>query len=64
MKEVLFMSNLDFGVFMAYLLCILSTILCLAYGIINWNKGKDTEQDDIQEELKWEQKENEINESL
>ena len=28
-------------VWLAYLLCILSTILCVAYGLINWNRGED-----------------------
>jgi hypothetical protein len=24
-----------------YLLCILSTVLCIVYGLINWNKGDE-----------------------
>ena len=36
----------DFSISLAYLLCILSTILCVVYGIINWNKGHD---DEVQE---------------
>ncbi len=29
-------------VLLAYLLCLASTLLCLIYGVINWNKGDDT----------------------
>lgn len=25
----------------AYLLCILSTVFCVVYGLVNWNKGDD-----------------------
>ncbi len=27
-----------------YLLCILSTALCVGYGLVNWNRGADEEQ--------------------
>ena len=33
---------LDPWVLAGYLLMILSTILCIVYGIINWNKDDDT----------------------
>ncbi len=32
----------DKWVLLAYLLCILSTILCVVYGIVNWNRGDET----------------------
>lgn len=32
----------DPQVWSAYLLCILSAVFCVGYGIINWNKGDDT----------------------
>ncbi len=28
-------------VWLAYLLCILSALLCLVYGLLNWNKGQE-----------------------
>ncbi len=31
----------DKWVWLAYLLCILSTILCVVYGLINWNRGDE-----------------------
>lgn len=50
-----------FGVWTAYLLCILSTLLCVVYGIVNWNKPKEGESTrEIDEEMKWEKKDEEI----
>ncbi len=37
-------------VLLAYVLCIASTLLCLVYGIINWNKGDDSVRP---EDVKW-----------
>ena len=54
----------DAGISVVYLLCILSTLLCVIYGVLNWNKGYNKEADEIDEELKWEQKEKEIEETL
>jgi len=45
-----------------YLLCILSTLLCVAYGLINWNKGAETEAEEAAEEMAWEAKEEEMQE--
>lgn len=54
-----------FGVWTAYLLCILSALLCVVYGIINWNKPKEMQEvKDIDEEIKWEKKDEEIAEKL
>ncbi|MCC7558446.1 MAG: hypothetical protein KO217_07140 [Methanobacteriaceae archaeon] len=46
----------------AYILCILSTILCVVYGILNWNKGEEKEEKQIQEEIEWHDKEKEMEE--
>jgi heme exporter protein D len=54
----------DFWVWSAYLLCILSAILCVVYGILNWNKGGDDEASQIEEEAKWEEKEKEVDATL
>jgi hypothetical protein len=40
-----------------YLLCILSTLLCIVYGAMNWNKGHEKEEAEISEEAAWEAKE-------
>jgi len=31
----------DVWVWLAYILSILSTVLCVVYGLINWNKGEE-----------------------
>jgi len=45
-----------------YILCILSALLCVIYGIINWNKGGEEEAQEIIEEAAWEMKEEEMEE--
>ena len=40
-----------------YLLCILSTLLCVIYGLTNWNKGGEIEELEISEEAAWEEQE-------
>ena len=47
----------DPWIWSVYLLCILSTLLCIAYGLINWNKGAELEAEEAAEELAWEAKE-------
>ena len=54
----------DFGVSSAFLLCIISAVLCVIYGIVNWNKGNENETDQIKEELAWQTEENQIDEKL
>jgi len=46
----------DPWVWLAYLLCIFSTLLCVAYGLINWNKGDETVQP---EDVQWAKEEKE-----
>ncbi len=43
-----------------YLLCIFSMVLCVIYGIANWNKGGELEAVEISEEAAWEEKEEEM----
>jgi hypothetical protein len=54
----------DFGVSLAFMLCIASAILCVVYGLMNWNKGSDDEAEQIKEELKWQIEENQIDDQL
>jgi len=42
------MEHLDFGVSLAFWLCILSTVLCVVYGAMNWNKEDKENLRDIQ----------------
>ena len=48
----------------AYLLCILSTLACIVYGYLNWDKGAENETAQISEEAKWQEGEEKINETL
>ena len=52
------------SIFVAYILSILSALGCLVYGIMNWNKDGDNENEDIMEEKKWESDEEKISETL
>ena len=46
----------------AYIGCILVTLLCVVYGILNWNKGGEDEEDQVKEEVEWHKKEKEMEE--
>jgi hypothetical protein len=50
----------EFWAFMGYFCSILATLLCVVYGIMNWNKPKADESKEIDEEIKWDQKDTEI----
>jgi hypothetical protein len=52
----------DFWIWSAYLLCILSTLACIIYGLLNWNRGGTKETTQVQEEITWEKVEQKINE--
>lgn len=54
----------DPWILLAYLLCVLSAVACVVYGVMNWNKGADNEPDEITEEAKWEVDESKIEEKL
>lgn len=51
----------DPGVWLAYLLCILSAVFCIIYGIINWNKGDEPIR---AEDKKWVDDEKEVEDKL
>lgn len=46
----------DPGIYMGYILAILGLIACVVYGIINWNKGMETDIEEIEKDLEWEEK--------
>jgi len=49
------------GVAAAYILTILSAVLCVGYGILNWNRPNDAEEKrEIAEEAAWEKKDPEM----
>jgi hypothetical protein len=50
----------EFWAFMGYLCMILSALLCVVYGLVNWNNPKIIDQEkEIEEEIKWEKKDSE-----
>ncbi len=51
----------DKYVTLAYLLCLGSTLLCVLYGLFNWNKG-DVEAK--KEDIDWAAKEKKVEEEL
>jgi hypothetical protein len=51
----------DKYVSLAYLLCIVSTLLCVVYGLINWNRGEDVT---MEEDIHWAKEEKKVEEEL
>ena len=51
----------DKWVAMAFLLCIASSLLCLVYGWINWNRGSEEIQ---QEDIRWAAEEDKVEDKL
>jgi heme exporter protein D len=52
----------DPWVWSAYILAILSMLLCVVYGALNWNKGGEDEEKQVKEEMEWHKKEKEMEE--
>ena len=51
----------DKFVWLAYLLCILSTLLCVVYGALNWNRGDEQVKG---EDVQWAAEENRVEKEL
>jgi hypothetical protein len=47
------------GIWLVYILCILAALLCVGYGIVNWNKGDET-PDEVLEDKSWANEEKKI----
>jgi len=54
----------DPAIWIGYLLVILSLLACVVYGAVNWNKGSDPAPAEIEEDIEWEQKDEEIKELI
>jgi hypothetical protein len=54
----------DPGIYMGYIFAILGLIACVVYGIINWNKGMETEIEEIEKDLEWEEKDEQTKSEL
>ena len=48
----------------AYLSSVLSALICIAYGVYNWNRGGENESQELSEEAKWEKDELSVEETL
>ena len=59
-RELTVLGINDPWIWGVYLLCILSTLLCVIYGLTNWNKGGEIEEKEISEEAAWEEQEEEM----
>ena len=56
-----FLGIEDKWVALAYILCIASALLCVIYGVLNWNRGETkVEPDDV----RWAEKEKKVEEEL
>lgn len=51
----------DTYVWLAYLLCILSTALCVIYGLFTWNRGEEPLEPD---DRRWAAEEKKVEEGL
>jgi hypothetical protein len=51
----------DTYVWLAYLLCILSTLLCVIYGLARWNQGEETIES---ADIRWAAKEDRVEQDL
>jgi hypothetical protein len=47
-------------IYIGYLLTILSLILCVVYGAMNWHNGGDPEESELEVDAQWAEKEEEI----
>ena len=45
-----------------YLLSVLSALLCVSYGLVNWNRGGEKEPEEIRDEVSWEKGEKSMEE--
>lgn len=57
----MYLGLADFWVFLAYVLCICSSVLCVVYGLINWNRnGSEITPEDVA----WAQDEDKLSEEM
>lgn len=51
-------------IYIGYLLTVLSLILCVIYGGVNWNKGDEPEESEQETDAQWEEKDEEIHNQI
>jgi len=57
----MYLGIVDFWVFLAYLLVIISAVICVVYGLVNWNRNGS---EITPEDLAWAKDEDKISEEL
>ncbi len=63
-KEIImFLGIPDAGVASAFIMLIVSVLVCAVYGIVNWNRG-DLTMEELEEERCWFREELEIDEEI
>lgn len=60
----MFIGIPDPSVAAAYILLILTVLLCTVYGIVNWNKEGEISEKELLDEKKWSQEEIEIEQDI
>ncbi|MDZ7315491.1 MAG: hypothetical protein ONB24_05140 [candidate division KSB1 bacterium] len=64
MKGIIMLGLGDFWISLVWVLVILSTLLCVVYGALNWNKESEEDAKILEEEKRWEREEKRIEETL
>jgi hypothetical protein len=54
----------DPAIWLALLLCLASTVLCVIYGALNWNRDDDSVCESPDRERAWEKEEERLEEEL
>jgi hypothetical protein len=54
----------DPAIWAGYLLAILSLLACVVYGIVNWNKGNESDFLEEEQDIQWEKNDDSINEMI
>lgn len=57
----MYLGIVDFWVFLAYLLVIIVTVICVVYGVVNWNRNGS---EITPEDLAWAKDEDKISDDL
>lgn len=60
-EEKIMLGIEDKYVAVVYLLCVASALLCVVYGLVNWNRGADKTKT---EDVSWAQEEKKIEDEL
>ena len=54
----------DPAIYLGYLMAILSLIACIVYGAVYWNKGMERDADEIEKDLVWEDKDEQMKDEI